>query len=71
MGHLAGILHHVHTELEDVARADLSRRRLLRTLAEPLVVDKGPVAGLGVLEVKLAIFIPEEGMIARENLGTN
>ena len=64
MGHLAGVLHHVHTELEDVARADFPRRRLLRTLAEPLVVDKCPVAGLGVLEVELAILVPEQSVIA-------
>ena len=64
MGHLAGVLHHVHAELEDVARADFPRRRLLRTLAEPLVVDKRPVAGLGVLEVELAILVPEQSVIA-------
>ena len=44
VGHLPGVLHHVNPELEDVARADLPRRRLLRTFAEPLVIDKRPIA---------------------------
>ena len=68
VGHFTGVFHHVHPELEDVTRADLPGRGLLRALAQPLVVDKGTIAGLGVLEVKLAVFIPEEGMVARQNL---
>ena len=56
---------------EEWVEADLPGRALLAPLAQPLVVDKSPVAGLSVLEVKLAVFIPEQGVIAGENLGSN
>ena len=66
--HLPAVLHHVHPELEDVARADLAGRGLLRAFAQPLVVDEGSVAGLRVLEVKFAILVPEKRVVTGEDL---
>ena len=68
VGHLPAVLHHVHPELEDVARADLAGRGLLRAFAQPLVVDEGSVAGLRVLEVKFAILVPEKRVVSGEDL---
>ena len=48
--------------------ADLSRQGLLRTLAQPLVVDEGAVRALGVLEVELALLVPQQRVVPREDL---
>ena len=66
--HLAGVLHHVDAELQDVPGADLAREGLLRALAQPLVVDEGAVAALGVLQVELALLVPEHGVVPGEHL---
>merc|ERR1719206_655743 len=58
VGDLATVLHNIHTELQDITRANLSCRALLRTLAESLVIDKGSITRLRVLQIKLPILVP-------------
>merc|ERR1719420_5192 len=59
VGHLPTVLHNVHTKLENVSAANFTSWRLLGAFAESLIINKCPVARLCVLEVELAILIPE------------
>lgn len=49
----AGVLGHVHAELDDVSGEDLAGRALLGPAAQALAVDEGSIAALGVLEIEL------------------
>ena len=66
--YFSAVLHHVHTELENVPTTDLPGRALLGPFTQSLVVDESPITGLGVLEVKFPVLVPEKRVIPRENL---
>lgn len=51
----ARVLHDVHSELHDIARADLVRFRLGARLTEADVVDEGAIATTGILRVGILV----------------
>lgn len=65
MGDFAGVLGHVHAELDDVTGEDLAGGALLRPPTQALAVDEGSIAAFSVLEIELARLViePDESMI--------
>lgn len=45
-----------------------SGQRLFRSFAESLIVDKRAVGALGILEIKLAVLVPEQRVVPRQHL---
>lgn len=53
-GHtFSGIFNYIYTKLHYVPRTDFLCRRFLRTFTKPLIIDKGSITTLCVLEIKL------------------
>lgn len=62
-----GVFNDIDAELDYVAAEHFLRLGLLAALAEPVVVDERAVAALGVLQEKLAVLVPQQGVVSGQD----
>ena len=50
-----------------LTRTNFPRCWFFTAFTEPLIVDKSAIAGFGVLEIKFTSFVPQEGVVSRQD----